>query len=511
MSPASGPLPTAPSPAFRFGAIGRHSMTYAAGVLINKAIAFVMLPVYTRFLTPSDYGVLELVQMTFEVVTIFAGVSLVAGVFRFHAKAETEDEKAAVLATALLLIGATYSVMGAVTFVVANPVSSLLFRGTEYGRLIQIASGTMVAQGLLLVPFAHVRIRERSRLFVSVQVARLLVQLGLNMLFVVVLGMGVAGVLFSGLAANALFAVLMLVLFLRECPLVVSKRAAADLFRLGAPLVASRAATFISTFGDRYFLQAVGNTAVVGLYTLSYQFGFLLYHLVTTSFSMIWEPVRFEVAKRVDRNEISARAFVYFNLVLTTMAVGIATFVEPVLRIMAQPAFHSAAGIVPIVLLAYVLESWSSYHNVGLFVRERTDLLNIAQWVTTLIAVVGYVVLIPRWLGLGAAVATVVAFGFRAALVYQMSQRLWPLRYEWQPVLWTVVAGLGATIGAALLPHMPIGGSVAARTLVFGGYLLTAWYLPILSNADRVRLRVIVSSRRIAVARTLGLGARSWR
>ena len=43
---------------FRIGNLGRHSVIYGVGMLLTKAVSIVMLPIYTRLLTPSDYGVL---------------------------------------------------------------------------------------------------------------------------------------------------------------------------------------------------------------------------------------------------------------------------------------------------------------------------------------------------------------------------------------------------------------------------------------------------------------------
>ena len=61
---------------FRMGNLGRHSLIYGLGILLTKAVAFLMLPIYTRFLTPTDYGILQLTTMILEVVTIFAKASV---------------------------------------------------------------------------------------------------------------------------------------------------------------------------------------------------------------------------------------------------------------------------------------------------------------------------------------------------------------------------------------------------------------------------------------------------
>ena len=110
---------------FRMARVGRHTLVYGAGLLLGKAVAFVMLPLYTRYLTPADYGVMQLVDMTLEIVSIFAGTRIAAGVFRYYHKAENEAGRRAVLSTAAILLMALLGTFGVTTALVAPAVSRI--------------------------------------------------------------------------------------------------------------------------------------------------------------------------------------------------------------------------------------------------------------------------------------------------------------------------------------------------------------------------------------------------
>src|SRR6266699_2074434 len=112
------------------GRAGRHTVVYGLGILLARAVSFVMLPFYTRYLTPGDYGVMQLVEMTLDVVAIFAGTQIASGVFRYYHKAENDADRRSVLSTALLLLASSYSLFATATFVAAPLVSRLVF-GSE--------------------------------------------------------------------------------------------------------------------------------------------------------------------------------------------------------------------------------------------------------------------------------------------------------------------------------------------------------------------------------------------
>ena len=484
---------------FKMSRIGRHGLIYGAGVVLSKAVAFLMLPIYTRYLSPADYGVLRLLEMVLEVASIVAGSRLGAGIFWFYHKAQTDAERRKVLSTAMIVLLLSYAVATAAIYVFAPTIAEIALGSVQDVGLVRIAGMGLAFESLFLVPTAYLRLGDRSLLYVSVMTGKLILQVTLNVVFVVFMGLGAKGVLLSTLAGNILTGTGLMIYLVRDVGVRFSNRAARDLIRFGMPFVATQVATFILTFGDRYFLRRVTDTSAVGLYALAYQFGFLLAMLSEVPFSMVWEPARFEIAKRPDRDELFARGFTYFNLVLVTIAVCIALFVGDLLRIMAAPAFLPAADLVPIILIAYVFQSWTLVHNIGIQVREQTGWYTVATWAGAIVAIIGYAVLIPRFYGLGAALATVASFAVVEWAVYAVSQRLWPVRYQWGPVIRATLLAVGACVVGVLLPRSNVGISIALRMLVLLAYLGCVWQSGVLTASDRLAIRQFLRTRGLAL------------
>src|SRR2546429_9626039 len=93
--------------------IGKHGLVYGGGIILSKAVAFIMLPVYTHYLTPADYGLLQLVDMVLEVASIVAGSRPGAGIFRYYHKANTPGKRPAGLSTALFALATSHAPAGA--------------------------------------------------------------------------------------------------------------------------------------------------------------------------------------------------------------------------------------------------------------------------------------------------------------------------------------------------------------------------------------------------------------
>src|SRR2546430_17223362 len=135
--------------------IGKHGLVYGGGILLSKAVAFFMLPVYTHYLTPADYGVLQLIDMVLEVASIVAGSRLAAGIFRFYHKAETDEERQAVLSTAMVVLLVSYGLASTAVYTFAPRIAAVAPGRGAAPTLGRAAGIRLLFQDMLPVPFSY--------------------------------------------------------------------------------------------------------------------------------------------------------------------------------------------------------------------------------------------------------------------------------------------------------------------------------------------------------------------
>lgn len=483
--------------------LGKEILIYGLGVVASRAASFIMLPVYTRLLTPTDYGLLQMLDMTLDVASILVSAGVTTGVMRFYFKATTERGRREVLGSALLLqVG--LNLLGTLLLCLgAGPIWRLGLRGTGAPTMVYVAAANFSLGVLSTVPLLQMQMERKALAYSVAMFSRVVLQLGLNILLLVGFRWGVLGILLSTMTTGVVIGGATIGWMLRHTRPAVSRAAVRDLRRFGVPYQIATAATFILTFGDRFFLEALHGLAAVGIYGLAYQFGFLLDSLAVSPFNRAWGPQRYQLAShpREFRDAKYNQGFLYLSLIMVTTAVGITLFVQPVLEIMSDSSFWPASRIVPVVVAAYVVQSWSGVVQFGIDVSERTKYVTYAMWISVVVILGLYALLIPRFGAMGAAVATLLAFSVRFALLYWFSQRLWPVTYRWAPPL--KLAGCAALLTGAAFA-VDLNGFVAKGLL--GAGLLTVYlafvWLAVLDREDRGLLREMVrSSPRAVMAR----------
>jgi O-antigen/teichoic acid export membrane protein len=327
--------------------IARHGSVYLLGNILQRVVSFVMLPVYTHYLTPADYGTLELLSMVIDFVSLIFGLQTADAVFRYYCKYQNLVEKNEVITTSMLLV--LVSNIGGVmlVWVMAGQLSRLVLGGAEQANLLMLFSLTILFHSLISVPMVFLKARQKSLTFLGFSITKLIMQLSLNIYFIVFLGMKVEGVIYSALITGTVLSLILSIYTFSITGFHFSLSKARELFRFSVPLIGAAILSFYFTFGDRYFLQLFIDNEAVGIYSLAYRFGFLLPFLVVGPFSSIWNSEMYHVADSENGTETFKKVFLVFSTAMFFFVVSISVFIHEILMIMSAPDFWPAAQVVP--------------------------------------------------------------------------------------------------------------------------------------------------------------------
>lgn len=222
-----------------YGRLARHSSIYALGSVVNRVGAFLLLPVYTSYLTLAQYGRLELFYAVLAVASTLLCAGLSHATLRFYFEYEDEVDRRTVVSTNL--VAATIlSLLGALMIGwFRDDVSRLFFGSTDFALGITIILATTVLELSTQIGQAYLRATEKSGYFLVVVFSRLVVQVGVNTYLVVFAGAGVNGVLTGNLLSVAFGWLLATGCVIRNCGLRFDRRKAVPVLRYSLPFLLS--------------------------------------------------------------------------------------------------------------------------------------------------------------------------------------------------------------------------------------------------------------------------------
>ena len=411
----------------RLKSLFSDSIYYGAGIFLMKGISLIMLPVYTYYLTPNDYGRLEVLVVFTNVISIFLGFGLVEALYRFVGLAKTEQEQKKQAGQCLLLAFIIGMVALLVFVFFSSEIAVLLPEGISHNEVLLMGIALAVGSALN-VPLAWLRFTERALLFFIVTMVKVILQVLLT-LYGFIQGWGIVSVLASTAVSTVLVALYLCFLQAKETGLHFSAKSLKDILQYGWPIFVAGIASFSLAGMDRWLLAEYFGADDVGLYAIAIKFA-LVPTLLIQPFTLWWYPKRFSVLS--DKNGLQINA--HFAMVGSSLAVvmcGGLGLVGPTLITWLTPeSYHGAASILPLLLLCTLLKLIAELLNLGCFVDKSSYTQMNINVLSSIVGAVLLIIWIPSYFIDGAIYALIVAYAVRLVLFYVISQRRLKLPYQ---------------------------------------------------------------------------------
>lgn len=487
-------------------ALARSSLIYGLGNYGVKLVGFLLIPVYTRYLDPSDYGVMALVSTFGQALFIFLNLGQSTALFRFYYDHDTPEGRERVIAGSLWIVLLVSTPITLVALACSKPVAGLLLGSNALAGLVAVGILTVACRQLLRLPFAVLRADEKDTRYATWSIARTALSAGLAIAFVVGLGMGVWGVLLSQLAAEAICCLLLVP------PIARSLRAGwvAPEMRaqlgFGLALVPGAMAGFTLDLSDRFFLRHYTSLEEVGLYSLGYRLGEIVF-FVAAAVQLAWPQFVFSNRRSPQAKELYSYATTYYLAAMLFLVLGLAMLAPEVVRLMAAPEYQAAAVVVPIIALAGLGEGLRYVLTIGIMFQKRPLIRSAAMAAAAAVNVVLNVLLIPRFGIIGAAWATLAGFVTLIAIEMTVSLRFYPIPYQWDR--FAKLAGVAATLYAAGM-LVPSGGSTVAvaaekAAILVAGFPVLLWLTRFFEPAELAHARQAAASVRRRLSASAGV------
>jgi O-antigen/teichoic acid export membrane protein len=461
----------------------RHSAVYGLGSVVARIVGVLLLPLYTRYLSPSDYGLIETLVALSAVLTALVAQGMKSAFFRFYFDSAEPERRLIVIRTAFWYVLAASTSVSVLGIVLAPQVSWLLF-GTHDHRTLVIAAFIGLWSALNYEQLTSLfRVEQRSSAYVVATLANVGITIAATVLLVVVFDKGPIGVLVGNFTGTLIVYAALLLYSRHALGLQFDRKLYRAMNRFGLPLVPSAVALWLTNFSDRFFLIKLTDAHEVGLYSIGVRVASALV-LLLTAFRLAWPAFAYSIDDDRDAQRTYSFVLTYVVYVCCWIALALGLLAPWIVKLITTRPFYPAQNVV--APLAFGVAAFGAYVVVQIGTgRARQTRSN---WLVTGAAAVLNVALnfalIPTYGRMGAAIATVAGYTLLFVGMAWRAHRVFPVAYQWRRVATLGVASVGLTVlGKAL--DVPLGVALALTAAFPLVLLLLGFYLPV----ERRRLR----------------------
>ena len=452
-----------------FKSLAKDTAIYGLSSIVGRFLNYLLVPLYTHYMPKEsgDYGISTNIYAYTALFLVLLTFGMETTLFRY---ANDEKEKPdTVFSTAIGTVAALTALFLVLVFGFMGPISQSLGYA-DHPEYLQMMAVVVALDALQALPFSYLRFQKRPIRFASLKLLFIVLNIGLNLLYFVVLGKTtVYYVFFINLLCTG-FVTLFFVPDLLRIRWHFDPRLLRRMLGYSWPILVLGIAGILNQVADKIVFPLVypdeaDAKVQLGIYGSCVKIAMIM-AMITQAFRYAYEPIVFAKSKDGDKAEYYAQAMKYF-LIFTLLAFLCVVGWMPVLQHIIGADYREGLGVVPIVMAAEIM--MGVYFNLS-FWYKLIDKTIYGAWFSLAGCVVLFAVnilFIPKYGYWACAWGGVAGYGVAMVLSYAVGQKKNPIPYPLKDIAVYVALTLVFSVGMwRAIKDLPTWAALTINTLI---------------------------------------------
>lgn len=409
----------------------KHTAIYSFGNISTKIVGFILLPLYTNYLLPEDYGILIILQTILQILIGVFGFNLPTAMMRWYASEKNVKTRNSIVFSTLF----SSTIISVILSLILIPFSkefSLYWFSTDqfsnYFIFLFLASSAGIISN---VPLNVIRLKELPKFYVILSVLRFTTIILLNIYFVAYAKMGVEGIMISEFLGSLIVIVLSLPILIKDSNFVLNMKILKEMFIFGYPLVFSTVFSFVLTLGDRFIIESIDGVASVGVYSLGHKIASIINMLILQSFQLGFLPLAYKKLGTPNDKKYFSKILTYYTTLLAFSVLGISMFGKEIVEILVKNhEYWLASTVIPIIAFSFLIRGLQYNFSLSFHFEKKTGYVTTIIVITSIINILLNFILIKEIGFLGAAYSLLISSIIMMFLSYHYGQKVYRIPYE---------------------------------------------------------------------------------
>ncbi|MFE8701699.1 lipopolysaccharide biosynthesis protein [Cytobacillus sp. FJAT-54145] len=428
----------------QFKRLGADSLLYAFMNVGTKLIAFIMLPVYTNFLPPAEYGVLDIIDKWTAMLTFLIIFGTDSALSYYYFDTKEKDKRLEHVRNVMYFRLFIVAILALIVLSAGPWISELLFGSSNYVRLLYISIGVLFLDTILVVVLMVLRFDFRTKKVVVFTVGKMLLVALLSYLFLEYVVETPEGILLGRIVSSGVIFILLLSTSIKYLKPKITLESMKELLKYAAPLVPASLAFWVIANASVFFLQAFYSTEEVGIYGAATKLATVI-TLITSGVQMAWRPYSMSLKDKESSPLLFSKIYMGLLLMGIFGVMGIATIMPYIIGILGKE-YYDAYQYVALVSAATFLNFYYLIISVGLFFTKRTTVISVTFGIVAVINTILNITLIPMFSIWGAVAAYLIAYMVAIIFIFRKSQQAYYVPVSFGKMAFLFVNMIGSVI-----------------------------------------------------------------
>jgi len=434
----------------------KNSMIYGIGNLSSKLVGFILIPMYVKHLSVSDYGTLSVLEISAQLIIAVFGFALYQGFNRWYWDPEIKDRQKGLFFTSLITLAAITGLMVCSLASLSTQISSFLFHTPKFAGVLRLMICASALQILVVLPMTLMKLQSRSVLYTVSSLIQFTVNLATTIYFITVLNQNIEAIYRAQIIGLVVFLGINLKYILKNIKIKFESRVLIEMLGFSFPLMLSSISGIIFTIADRFCINYITGLAALGAYSLGYKIANSIKVILIMSVQLALNPMIYQMMSQPNNKRFYSKIMTYFSFGVQICVLGLSMFSREFVHLLAHsnPDYWDAQMVIPILSFSILFGMLKDTAVIGLNLTKKTKIIGTVTIVLSLINIGFNAVFIYLLGSIGASIAALLSNLIFFLIIYHFAQKSYYIPYEMKKIATMIL--LAVLIYGISLINIPI-------------------------------------------------------
>ncbi len=411
----------------------KDSILYGLGNIAAKAIGFILVPLYIKTLSLSDFGILSVTEIVIQLLIPIMGIAIYSAMSRWYWDKEYLDKQKVIFKTSAFVVFVFSFILFIVGVTFAKSLAVLLFSSVSYTNLIYLILTSAFVQANLNIPFTLLRLQKKALKYSILNFIKLVIIFSITIYLIVYKNYGINGIYWAQIVGNLLVLGGLLVLVRKELNVKIDYSLIKPMLKYSYPLAISLTSAIILAISDRFSIRYIVGFEQTGVYSLGYKISSVVKLVFISSFQMAFVPIIYQAANKEGFTRFLSKLTSYSIIVIIYFSLAVGLFSKEIIELMTSDKSFTNNYIylvIPILNLALVFDQIRYNISFGLNIAKKTKVLSGIIILMSIVNIILNIILISFIGSVGAAISTLIVQVLYVIIIYRITNKYYTIEIE---------------------------------------------------------------------------------
>ncbi len=420
----------------------KNTGIYVIGRMLPQAAGLILLPVYTNYLSPQQYGIVESMLVLNAFLSILFSMATERSLFRLYYDYKTIEAKKKLVGNITILILISGILLLGSVFLLREYISKI-YSNIDFYPYFVYSIVTAYGLSFAFIPQTLLQVQEKAMKFALMTILAFSLEVICILFFVIVEKQEAEGLLKGKMIATMLMLPIYIYIIKKNSIFSFNQDYIKSILTFSLPMLLVLLTSWVNNMSNRIFIEQFFNLTEVGLFSIAFKITSVVSIFLGALFTA-YNPMFYRLANDTNQSQAKAKIVELHNLLAIVVLLAgflLVFFAKEIIILLLDEKYQESVNYIPILTLSVILVQLTGFHNLMIYQNKKSNIIMIIALIGSIFSITLNFIFIPSFGAYGAAWVAVVTSTIILLITIYASKQHYYIQINYKNVILFMIIG----------------------------------------------------------------------